>query len=189
MIFIFPSSIITEIIDPPTYNIYQNSFKVGQKQEIEIAVPIDSIENTTDSKIFRKVIVSKILLWLSILLLICGILFSIYMCVTYPTFINYFISSLYLIPLSTMLFIISKDEIKYGTVTDSQGRKVAGVSIFLKEMEFGRIVQRRVTNERGEYRFILDKGTYQLIVGDKGKSNIFTIKEDNSIIAKDINIQ
>ena len=88
-----------------------------------------------------------------------------------------------------MLFVITKDEIKYGTVTDSQGRKVAGVSIFLKEMEFGRIVQRRVTNERGEYRFILDKGTYQLIVGDKGESNIFTVKEDNSIIAKDINIQ
>ena len=122
--YIFPSSIITEIIDPPTYNIYQNSFKVGQKQEIEIAVPIDSIENTTNSKIFRKVIVSKILLWLSILLLTCGILFSTYMCVTYPTFINYFISSLYLIPLSTMLFVITKDEIKYGTVTDSQGRKV-----------------------------------------------------------------
>lgn len=187
--YIFPSSIITEIIDPPTYNIYQNSFKVGQKQEIEIAVPIDSIENATNSKIFRKVIVSKILLWLSVLLLTCGILFSTYMCVTYPTFINYFVSSLYLIPLSTMLFVITKDEIKYGTVTDSQGMKVAGVSILLKEMDFGRIVQRRVTNERGEYRFILDKGTYQLIVGDKGKSNIFTIKEDNSIIAKDINIQ
>ncbi len=187
--YIFPSSIITGIIDPPTYNIYQNNFKIGEKQEIEIAVPIDSVENTKDSKLLKKGLLRKILLWLNVLLLAGGMLFSVYMCVTYPTFLNYFISSLYLIPLSTILFVIAKNEIKYGTVTDSQGRKVAGISILLKEMEFGRIVQRRVTNEKGEYRFILDKGTYQLIIGDKGESNIFTIQKDNSIIARDINIQ
>lgn len=184
----FPSTIVTGSIDYPIYNVYNNGFDVHENQEIEIAIPIDPIEKNIDSKIVIKDYFRKSLLILNILLLIGGILLSIYMSINYPSILNYIILSLYLLPIGTMLFVMKVNHIKYGIIRDKLGNRVEGVSVLLKEAEFGRVIQKRVTNQKGGYRFILDKGRYQLVVGNSGVSNIFTIKEDNTILARDIKI-
>lgn len=184
----FPSTVVTGSIDYPIYNVYNNGFDVHENQEIEIAIPIDPIEKNIDSKIVIKDYFRKSLLILNILLLIGGILLSVYMSINYPSILNYIILSLYLLPIGTMLFVMKVNHIKYGIIRDKLGNRVEGMSILLKEAEFGRVIQKRVTNQKGGYRFILDKGRYQLVVGNSGVSNIFTIKEDNTILARDIKI-
>jgi len=51
---------------------------------------------------------------------------------------------------------------KYGVVKDEYGNPIEGALIGLRELEFDTLSSKRVTDEKGHYRFLVDGGNYRL---------------------------
>jgi hypothetical protein len=99
---------------------------------------------------------------LNILIYVFGILLSVYIYSKYPSIWTILILILY-IPIS---FLVVKQFTKLGggykKVIDEYGEVVSGVAVVLKEPEFGEVVEKRVTDSKGRYRFFCKKGEYLL---------------------------
>ena len=67
------------------------------------------------------------------------------------------------------------------------------ISVVLKDKEFNRIVNKRVTDEKGRYRFVVNKGVYLLDIDEANykvdkieKGNDIEVKKNNGIISRKI---
>jgi hypothetical protein len=77
----------------------------------------------------------------------------------------------------------------YGKVIDKNGKPVAGKDIFLIDKEFDEVVGKRVTDQRGRYRFVCRKGSYQLKMGKKVLINDLRVKRDGYVLAKKVKLE
>ena len=105
---------------------------------------------------------------LNIVLFVCGVVLSIYMYIKYPNTENLLIGLIYLPAFYALIashFGISK---RYGVVKDTRGRPMKNVEVIVKETEFDQIVAKRITDEKGKYRFVLPSGKYRIEISQKG---------------------
>jgi maltodextrin utilization protein YvdJ len=81
-----------------------------------------------------------------------------------PVWWNYLIVSLYIPALIALVHSLFNEKNKYGKVRDEKKKIISNVIVGLKEDEFDKLVSKRVTDEKGEYRFVVDRGTYSVVV-------------------------
>jgi hypothetical protein len=161
----FPSTVIFGKSDYPLENVYHGEeFEVKDGVIPEFAIPLDPV----DISWFRKSLISfsnrfrvfyKIL---SILLFVFGLIFSIYAYSKTQTWFNFLIIMLYIPAFAMIIFGLFKKKPKYGVVKNKSGEPIKGVSVGLRDVEFDKIVGKRITDGEGRYRFVVDKGEYQL---------------------------
>lgn len=65
----------------------------------------------------------------------------------------------------------------YGTVVGDKGKPVAGIELNLIDVEFNRLVSRRVTDAKGRYQFLVPPGKYQIKLVTPGFSLVKSIKK------------
>lgn len=113
-----------------------------------------------------------------------------------PTGLTISISVIYLIFLLFYLYTKIKSMKKFGVLKDVNGIEIPGISIGLKEKEFGKIFGTRVTDDLGRYRFIAPEGNYELVLLDDRyrivdvKNNDIVVKEGKvGIVKKDIFVE
>lgn len=182
----FPSAYITGTSDYPIQNVYSGSLVIkSEDTDIQIAVPIDpkTIKGLERTKHLIKNSILKTLYIINILIFITGSLISLYSYYTYPDITTLVIVLLYIFPLYILLKSIFNNKGRYGKVVDSEGKAIVNVSVLIKENAFDRVIAKRVTDQKGKYRFIMDAGEYSITIEDTKyqlqKEKILNIKKNN----------
>jgi len=182
--------------DYPIQNVYNGTLAVyGNNAEVQLAIPIDRKKMKGSSKVLlaTRGILQKILPVLNIVLFCVGITIYVYMYSKYPSTGNLLIGLIYIPALFFLLRSVFGVAGKHGKVVDEKGKGVEGVSVVMKDVEFNRVVSKRITEKNGRYRFITNKGVYKLDIEDENYvlKDISTVKEisvkkDNGIVGKKI---
>ena len=182
--------------DYPIQNVYNGTLSVyGKNAEVQLAIPIDKKKMRGSSKflLVTRRILQKVLPVLNVLLFCIGITIYVYMYSKYPTTGNLLIGLIYIPAFFFLLRSVFGAAGKYGRVVNEKGKGVEGVSVVMKDVEFNRVVNKRVTEKNGKYRFIMNRGVYKLDIEDEDYvlKDISTVKEisvkkDNGIIGKKI---
>ncbi|MCD4756525.1 carboxypeptidase regulatory-like domain-containing protein, partial [bacterium] len=171
--FDFPSSIITTPTDRNIDHVYTGSLQISSGDvEAIVAIPIDPIDSSFIKRL-RIGLLSRSSVWIMLLRFIIFIglmIYSVIICLQEPSVINLLIVAIYGL-LSIFLVINSFEKrIRYGVVTDQEGKPLEGVQVVLKEVEFNEIVGERITDEKGRYRFVIVPGDYSLSIVSNGES-------------------
>ena len=197
--FIFPTKFLKGFDDYPLPKIYKGGdFTVTKTDVMNLVIPIDSTDLTGKEKAFTvaKGIFATIFAVLTIAMLFVGIGIAIYMYDSYPTWQNLAISLIYVPSILILLRSISRKKNKYGVVKDEKGKRMSGIEVGLKEVEFGKLIQKRITDDKGRYNFVVDKGDYQIVLLNErlfidniqGGYEILA-KKDDLLIKKNIRIK
>ncbi len=123
------------------------------------------------------------------LLFYTGFIASILISITDLSYYNIFISFIYLF--LYLLKIVNIARPKWGTVYSDRGESQAFSFVKVFEKNSKDFIARAITNEKGRYAFILDKGSYNLEVTTINKEEAkdkIRIKQ-RRIVAKDIKVK
>lgn len=196
--YIFPSKIVFGNKDFPLENVYHGKeFRYEGGEIPNFSIPMDKVEYSEfrilmERLAFRSRVLLKIL---HILLFFVGLIFSLYALRISPMWFNYLIVALYIPSFFALIIALFGKKERYGIVRDAKGNKLKGIIVGLKEKEFDKLISKRVTDDLGRYRFIVNKGIYNIeilntniaIIDYTGLDNIKV--KDGFVIAKDINVK
>jgi hypothetical protein len=188
----FPSNLIKGNEDYPLKNIYKGGLiERGESSDLVINIPLDRKDLSEAKKLSTvfKSVVSVFLTMFNILLFAFGILLIIYTYYKYPGSFSWYIVLLYIPALYFLSKSIFSKSSVYGKVVDENGKAVVGKEIFLIDKEFDEVVGKRVTDERGRYRFVCRKGDYQLKMGKKVLINDLRVRRDGYVLAKRLKLE
>ena len=157
---------------------------------------MDQVEVSNFEKIIARFISRSKALWksLHIFLFFFGLIFSIYALFVTRIWWNYIIVVAYIPATIALLISFFGKKDRYGVVKDEKGEAIEGAIVGLSEKEFDKLVSKRVTNSLGRYRFIVNKGVYNISVMNSDLKVIDTDKltelkvekEGGSILCPDI---
>jgi len=195
----FPSENIKGSEDYPISNIYTGKLTVSPSDSnIQIAIPLDPVEMSQFDSFMVGVrsFFSKLAIFVNFVIFVGGISLSVYMYQKYPELENMLIALVYILPCYTLIASLFDKKGKYGKVLEKGRKPVEGISVFIKEREFNKIVAKRITNEKGQYRFVVDKGRYEISI-DSNKYKLLNdiedmvvdVKKDNQILAKKLKVK
>ena len=184
--YVFPSKIVFGKEDFPLENVYNGSmFYIKDGKFPNFSIPLDRISMKESVVVRQRVIAS--LKWLfttfHLLLFFLGLVFSIYTLYTNQLWWNYLVVFLYIPSFILLVRNIFGENEKWGVVKDVNGVVQEGVVIGLKDVEYNRLVSKRVTNSSGKYRFVVEKGRYIISLLNPSLKLITEVKE---IVVEDI---
>lgn len=105
---------------------------------------------------------------LSIISFILGIPFSILAAVVYPGIINYTVLLFYIVSLGVYVIIENARHSYWGKVCDNSGSRVQAAFVRLFDPKSNKLIDTQLTNEAGQYGFIVESGTYLILVNAAG---------------------
>lgn len=162
--YLFPSRVIIGTVDGIRLNIYHGGvYSVrDDNEQINLNVPLDPEE----MKLSRRLSVTLMNLMGSVLIVINPVLLGAGAVFSAVCFI------VLNLPLYSILAVVNtallvwhiysrmRSRERWGRVVDEQGKPVAGIPIGLYDTKYGRIIDERVTDELGRYRFVVEGGEY-----------------------------
>ncbi|HNW33252.1 MAG TPA: hypothetical protein PKL44_03350, partial [Candidatus Dojkabacteria bacterium] len=182
--YVYPSSIVFGKDDYPLTNVYRGEyFVVEENEEFNFSIPLDS-KDVSKIKALGEIAKGRIrvlLNILNILLFVIGLIFAIYVFSRDPYWLTFLILILYIPSLILMITGTFRKRDKYGVVKDIEGNLLSGVVIGLRELEFDRIILKRVTDNMGRYRIFAQSGRYRLEVLDTSYK-VIEIEGDSEIL-------
>ncbi|MCD4756194.1 hypothetical protein K8R20_01075 [bacterium] len=192
----FPSKIIFGKTDFPLENVYLGDvFSVENGIIPEFSVPLDSLELKGITRFMiavrsRLAVVIKIL---SPLLFLFGLVFSVYTYYNNPDILNLLICILYIPSFILVTKALFAKGLDYGVVTQEGGGVLNNISVGLRDVEYKKIVGKRVTDGKGRYRFIVDEGVYNIEVLDTEyevvsveQKDVEKISDGSMVVALDV---
>ena len=168
--YFFPSKLVKGKVDLPIKNVYHGGeFILSENEIVDLAIPVDSEKLDTKKK--GETIVTSIFgnlfAILNVFLFVGGVGITLYMYGKYPSSTNLLLLLVYIPALYALISSFSNGWKKYGVVKDISGKPLEGIQVGIKELEFGQLVSKRVTNSKGKYRIIVPKGKYNIEILDK----------------------
>ncbi len=198
--YTFPSKVIFGKEDFPLENVYHgDKFNVENGIIPTFSIPMDHEDISELKKKIQSILSS--LKWLlkiiHILLFIFGLIFSIYFLYTNKLWWSYILIFLYIPSFILLTKNIFGEKEKWGIIKDTEGKAMENVIVGLKELEYGKLVSKRITNLQGKYRFIVDRGEYELVLLNPDlrikekleKIIIDDIDGTNNVIALDLTVE
>jgi hypothetical protein len=191
----FPSKVVFGKDDAPITNVYHGEvFEVGENREINFSIPLDPLEES-QLRVRLEAFWTRtkfIVHLLHILLFLVGLTLAFYTYYSNPTSLSLIVLLLFVPTFFLVLRNIFFSRDIYGVVKDTQGNRVEGVAVGLREAEFDKIVAKRVTDSMGRYRFFVGEGRYYIEILDRNYvvediedgNEVFTRKE--TLITRDI---
>jgi hypothetical protein len=191
----FPSNVVFGKDDAPITNVYHGEvFEVGENTEINFAIPLDPLEES-QLRVRLEAFWTRtkfIVHLLHILLFLVGLTLAFYTYYSNPTSLSLVVLLLFVPTFFLVLRNIFFSKDIYGVVKDTQGNRVEGVAVGLREAEFDKIVAKRITDSMGRYRFFVGEGRYYIEILDpkyvvediEDGNEVFTRKE--TLITRDI---
>ncbi len=194
--YTYPSAIIFGKEDYPLTNVYHGEvFEINDDTELNFAIPLDPKE-ASKFKIWREIVWGRIKVFvniLHILLFVVGLVFAIYLYANNPYWLTTLVLILYIPSFLFMMRNVFAKRERYATVKDLEGNLIEGVVVGLRELEFEKLILKRVTDSRGRYRMLTGKGRYRLEVLDTGYrvesiegDSETLVEKDDQWILKDI---
>jgi hypothetical protein len=198
--YTFPSKIVYGKKDFPLENVYHGDPFLTKEEEIpNFSIPLDPVDVAPLKQKFARISSSTKSIWqiVLIVLFVFGLSLSILAVVVTKVWWNYVMVALYIPALLSLFFNIFSKKNKFGVVKDTEGKPVEGAIIGLKEKDFGKLVSKRVTNNLGRYKFLVDRGVYEMsvlnsdlkVVDGKELESIEIEKKGGEILAPDITVK
>lgn len=164
--YIFPSSLVTGTSDGKRTPIYRGGEVKAPEQDYTFSmyIPLDPEGAKTGKKILTQArSVGSILLSSAILaVLIFGTIFSIWSFFATHLLFYLFLSILNLFALMFNMYVRNEIPGGWGTVVNEDGKAISNLEIGLYDAEYGKLIDNRVTDTNGKYRFIVQGGRYIL---------------------------
>lgn len=164
--FVFPSRVILGSVDGVRTNLYRGGdYKVTEDEQVlNISVPVDPVAAGAGVSVFRKILSSlqTFIIALNPYLLAVGTILSL---------VSYLISggvlNLVLFLLNVLLLVLHfvlrrSAESRWGKVVDLDGSPIVGVEVGLYEPKYNKLIDTRVTDEKGRFSFVVVGGMYYL---------------------------
>jgi len=201
--YIYPSQVIIGNSDYPRKNVYHGEILELKKQtEPNMAIPVDPV-NPHESKMRKAAFRNRLGLAIKILapvITVAGFSLSLYLYFRAPNWITLLIVLSYIPAFIMDIITMMHKPVRFGAIKDLQGVLRPGIILGLRELEFDRLVSKRVTDSRGLYRFIVPPGKYkvdiltpQYIPGQGEQDYMFTVesekKDEPGVIAKDLVVE
>ena len=196
----FPSKIVFGKDDFPLENVYHGSlFYVKDKSIPNFSIPMDP-HDVKESVVRRERILAS-MKWLfkslHLLIFLFGLVFSVYALYTNRLWWNYLIVFLYIPSFILLVKSIFGEKEKWGVVKDVKGDVLEDVVVGLTDVEFDRLVSKRVTNQHGKYRFVVEKGRYKIslltpnlkMVDEVGEIVVDEVDNDKNVLALDLVVE
>lgn len=160
----FPTQAVTGKSDGEYANIYRGEvFAVSEKQPVvDQSIPVDphDIKKVgTVARFFRKHGPA-----FNIALLTAGLILSVVSYLSAPVILNQAVAGFYVVTLTLVSAGATRTVVQWGIVKDAAGNPVEAVALSLVTADTGKLVKRRVTNERGRYQFTAPQGKYKILV-------------------------
>lgn len=169
--YIYPSTIIFGKEDYPLTNVYHGEyFEISDEMELNYAIPLDPVE-VSKFRVWREIVWGRIKVVVNILhvlLFVVGLILAIYLFTNNPYWLTLLVLALYIPSFFFLVRNIFAKKGRYGVVKDLEGNPIGGVVLGLRELEFEKVVLKRVTDMRGRYRMLVGSGRYRLEVMDTG---------------------
>ncbi|MGI6423124.1 MAG: hypothetical protein ACOX0X_00695 [Candidatus Dojkabacteria bacterium] len=193
--YVFPSKVVFGSEDPPITNVYHGDFfDIKSDTEINFAIPMDPLE-VSELRIKLEAFWTRtkfLVHLLHVLLFLVGITLAFYTYYSQPSTLSLLVLLLFVPTFFLILRNIFFSRDIYGIVKDTDGNRLEGISVALREAEFDKIIAKRVTDAHGRYRFFVGEGRYYVEILDptyivediKGGNEVFAKKE--ILITKDI---
>lgn len=105
-----------------------------------------------------------------------------------PNTFNLVLLIVYIFTLLITLVMRSQGMYRFGVVRDIYEDRLGGLELSLMETEFGTNFAKRITNDKGKYRFIVPGGEYKLVSTDPNynimldRESIFKGKKDKIMV-------
>ncbi len=188
--FVFPSSLISGTQDLPYRNIYKGGGFNLSNHPISYSVPVDPVNKSVLQEIrtvVRNRLVNISISLINIVILI-GLIFSIISYIKMPNTFNLVLLIVYIFTLLITLVMRSQGMYRFGVVRDIYEDRLGGLELSLMETEFGTNFAKRITNDKGKYRFIVPGGEYKLVSTDPNynimldRESIFKGKKDKIMV-------
>lgn len=191
--YTFPSTIVFGKEDFPLTNVYHGEeFEIGDDTTLDFSIPLDPVE-ASKLRVWREIIWGRfktLFNILNILLFVIGLVFAIYLYSKNPYWLTRLVLILYIPSFGFIVRNLFTKRERFGVVTDIEGNPVEGVSVSLREAEFDKVVIKRVTDSRGRYKILANKGRYYLEILEpsykieqiEGDSEILVEKDEQWIV-------
>ena len=169
--YTFPSSIVVGGIDDPYINIYTGGlFRFNDSNVLNISIPMDPVNTDLLSSSSAKVknILSNLLNIVQYLLIIVSVILLVMSLSRGISPVNLTILVIYLIVVIVKIVLWIKGRKEFGTLYDQNGQPLSNITIGLRDSDFGRIAAKRVTDDKGRYRFVVPGGKYSLEMLESG---------------------
>lgn len=177
--YIYPSRLVLGKHDGRYSSVY-----LGGDLQITASHPVIRVEVPIDPEAFVENFQMKISAfwqrWIEPAnrwLLMFGFFLAVLSYSRQPTRINFMILVLYLVT-SIYYFLQGRTFNRdYGVVTSDRGKPLSGVELNLIDVEFNRLVSRRVTDAKGRYQFLVPPGKYQIKMVTPDYSLVKSVKK------------
>lgn len=164
--YYFPSEVIVGNTDGVRKNVYNGGeYEVeGEKEPVRMYVPVDKEEVHAFDRYFAK-ISSKIvefLVFINPLTTVAGMILAGYYWNRDGDIIHVWIFLVYVVMLLLYLYGWLKERGSWGFVVDNDLKRLSGVEVGIYDPVYDRLVDTRVTDEKGRFRFVVVGGEYVL---------------------------
>jgi len=136
---------------------------VSERETLKVIVPMIEEDGKKKITVYRKPIMNALLPYIYAI----GLLISI----------HFFIKRYYLIDLIVLIVYFSilillswkslVSQRKFGLLANESGKPLAGVELQLIDMRFERMMDKRITDDRGRFYFLAQPGEYRISVKDE----------------------
>jgi hypothetical protein len=187
----FPTKLVKGKEDYPLKNIYKGgTFVKTETSDLILNIPLDRVALSESKKFLTilKSLTSVLLMVINISLFIFGILLLIYTYYKYPELFSWYMLLLYIPALYFLSKSVFSKRTVYGKVIDSNGDPVVDKELYLVDKEFNEVVAKRITDEKGRYRFVCKKGEYQLKLDNKVLIDDIKARQDGYILTKRVKL-
>jgi hypothetical protein len=164
--YTFPSTTIVGESDGARNNIYKGGpYKIkSDKDIVRMSIPLDPVR-VSPAKAFLKrswSFLYSFLMMLNPILLVLGIVIAavVYYFTRDNLNIVWFVLNTVFLGLHFYVKYLTKS--KWGYVVDLHGNPMAGVEVGLYDKTYGRLIDSRVTDEKGRYSFVVPGDLYTL---------------------------
>lgn len=195
----FPSKVVFGRTDFPLENVYHGDAFLTREEKIpEFSIPMDEKDASTFRKRMGMIYSRTKALWkvLHVFLFLFGLLLSIYAVYITPIWWNYLILGLYVPVLVALLYSRFSRNVRYGVVKDQGGKYVKGAIIGLIDKEHGKLASKRITDRFGRYKFVVNRGSYELSVlnsdlkiEEEEKVADIKVEKTSDVLAPDIKVK
>jgi hypothetical protein len=166
--YYFPSEVITGTMDGVRKNVYHGEpYEVaGDKEPVRVYVPIDKEGGAGLKGFFIKItsFLVGLFMVLSPFLLIIGMILSYVYWVRTEDWFNLVMLAGYLTMLGLLVYGWIREKGSWGQVLDMELEPVPGVTVGLYDPVYDRLIDTRVSDTKGRFRFVVPGGQYVIKV-------------------------
>lgn len=167
--YAFPSKIIHGSSDGEYSHVYHGepiTFS-GTESIVDVSIPMDPSNVNLDWRFRVVTFVRTRIFLLTIMMLVIGAIMSFIALLGGEGGFNGVLFIFYIGVLAFHGYQAYKKGKSWGIVVNQAGQTVEGVELTLVDAKFGRLVQRRVSDSRGKYQFVVPEGEYTIRIDSK----------------------